>query len=334
MGLGIFAGIDIPAYSVLDEYFGELIPPAEADKRNDDYCFEIPGVAHSAAQDYGNWTRFVNHCCESYNVEAVDDVIGGRRTITFKSLEAIPSGTQLFIDYGTKYFGDPGNMLMCNCPDYPGLHLPPGQDDSTSGNSQAFPGPPVGDTIVVAPDMGVSARNTWITDTKSWLNQREPGGYPHWTALHWRFLEQLMRRRRHFNRNDWSNKYGYGSLSPSRSDPLVGKYVTHSRASMQIREWHIDVIKVFQHDNVCGTKKGVRWEKKELLGRLFALIIADRRRSRRAGLDNRRARSMTPPDPAPPVPGTPAGARPQAGVLPTPPATVRPQATSIPQAAA
>lgn len=338
MGLGVFAGAEIFEGELLDEYFGELIPPRMAAARTDDnYSFEVRSVASCSARDYANWTRFVNHSCRDYNVEAVNDVLGGRRTITFRALRRIGRGEELLIDYGVKYFGDAEGEIMCRCSAFPQPHIPPNQTDTALQTQQAFPGPSVTPKAIKPPDITISEQDDWIARNKDWLGKRHPKGYSRWTMVHWRLLEQLIRRR--WRNRDWRSKPEFKDISSSRGDPLLAFVVRTENSRMTIFQWHLDVVKAFQQDNVCGTKEGKQWETTDVLKRLFAVNVAARRRRKRSERKEPAATTL-PLDPenipmTPPATGHPektSGIRypdlpsdipePPSG-LPTPPATVR-----------
>lgn len=321
MGYGVFAATPIFNGQLLDEYFGELLPPRVAAARHDDdYLFGIRNVASSSARDFANWTRFVNHSCRDFNVEAVNDVLGGRRTITFRACRNIKRGDELLIDYGTDYFGDKeGEEILCRCPAFPNPHIPPNQVNKAPENQQAFAGQQP-QPSVKPPDVSIAQQNAWITESKAWLAGIDPNGHSHWTMLHWRLLEQLIRRRR--NHNDWRSKPEYNSIPSSRGDPLIATYITKERSQMKIFEWHLDVAKAFQRDTVCGTRQGVPWETSDLLKRIFAVNVAARRRRRKSG--RRRSFATTPTlTQEPATPPGPSGTAP--GNIPTPPATGGPE---------
>lgn len=333
MGFGVFAGEEILEGQLLDEYFGELIPPRVAAARHDDdYLFEIKGTCSISARDYANWTRFVNHSCQQFNVEAVDDVLGGRKTITFRAIRNISRGEELLINYGLNYFGDTGTIILCTCPALPNAHIPPGQENRPADDRQAFPGLPSPPNSI-PPDIPIVAQNAWVARNKRWLGQQQPNGAPVWTMVHWRLLEQLIRRRH--GRDDWRSKPAFSGLTSSRDDPLLAQYVTTDRSQMKIFQWHLDVVKAFQRDRVCGRRDGVRWDKVDLLKRIFAVNVAARRRRRKSG--RRRSWARTPPRiveepaaaPVTPGPSTPKAPAPGNDLL-TPPASGRPEPTGAP----
>lgn len=318
MGLGVFAGADIAEGQILDEYHGELIPPRmAADRDDDDYIFGIDGIASSSARDYGNWTRFINHACLAFNVEAIEDVLGGRRTITYRALSEINKGDQLFIDYGKNYFGDAGNHILCTCgtPEEP--HLPPGQADSVPETQQAFPSTQAQPAFTWPPDVSIRDQNDWIARHKRWLSYREPNGCSRWTMVHWRFLEQLIRRRRHYK--NWRSNSEYANLPSSKGHSLLSLAVRYKSAQMTIHEWHLDVVKAFQQDGVCGKRQGEEWDTKDLLKRIFAVNVAAMRRRNLSG----RKRSFARTPPLIQEPETPEAGKTGPGNIPTPPTTGR-----------
>lgn len=328
MGLGVFAGRHLLEGEILDEYFGELMPKRLAARRHDDnYIFEIGNVASSTAKEYGNWTRFMNHSCAEFNVEATDDVLGGRRTITFRALKNISEGTQLFIDYGPNYFGKGKGHILCRCPDFKGPHVRP-RDGSKKrkADQDALPQTPARkqkrQKKNIPSDVSTPQKNAWIEKSQTWLDNEAPTGYPHWTILHWRMLERLIRLRRK-DRN-WRGQNEFLEILPSSGDDRIKKPISDERSQLTIMEWHLDVVKAFQNDEVCGTKDGQPWETDEILKRIFALVVAARRRKRRSG---KRGRSLsTSQGPATPAKSESSGTN--SGSSPTPPSTVSPQSTS------
>lgn len=324
MGLGVFAGADICEGELLDEYFGELIPPRMAAARTDDnYSFQVRGVASSSARDYANWTRFVNHSCRDYNVEAVNDVLGGRRTITFRALRRIEPGEELLIDYGVKYFGDAEGEIMCRCSAFPQPHIPPNQTDKALQTQRAFPGPSATPNAIKPPDITISQQDDWIARHKGWLGTRHPKGYSRWTMVHWRLLEQLIRRR--WRNKDWRSKPEFKGLPSSRGDPLLAFEVQRENSRMTIFQWHLDVVKAFQQDNVCGTKDGKQWETTDVLKRLFAVNVAARRRRKRS--ERKGSAATTPPLVQGPATIRPTKTPPR-NIPTTPPRTGKPEKTS------
>lgn len=83
-------------------------------------------ITATAAKEFGNWTRFINHRCLP-NVEADNTHYGGRRAVVFTADRDIARGEQLFISYGRHYFTGLG--LLCKCDVYQGDHLPPAEGE-------------------------------------------------------------------------------------------------------------------------------------------------------------------------------------------------------------
>lgn len=226
---------------------------------------------------------------------------------------------------------------MCRCSAFPQPHIPPNQTDQALQTQQAFPGPSSTPKTIMPPDITMSEQDDWIARNKDWLGKTHPNGYSRWTMVHWRVLEQLIRRR--WRNRDWRSKPEFKDISSSRGDPLLAYVVRTSRSRMKVFQWHLDVVKAFQQDNICGTKDGKQWETIDVLKRLFAVNVAAKRRRKRSEREGSPATTL-PLDPEiiptnPPATGTPdktSGIRypdlpsdipePPSG-LPTPPATVR-----------
>lgn len=127
MGLGVFATQLIRAGGWLDDYVGELMP-FDCWFPDDLYAFDIPGIARCTSQQYGNWTRFVNHHCTP-NVQANDWMVGQRVVMVFRANRDIRPGEQLFIQYGRQYFESA--KRFCKCDAFPEDHFPPPFDVPT-----------------------------------------------------------------------------------------------------------------------------------------------------------------------------------------------------------
>jgi SET domain-containing protein len=101
-GRGVIATRDIPAGERLVEYVGEVITPAEADRR---YPFDEASAHHTFlfsvnnrkiidAAHHGNVARWINHSCDP-NCEAL--IEKGR--VFIYSLRDIKKGEELVYDY-------------------------------------------------------------------------------------------------------------------------------------------------------------------------------------------------------------------------------------------
>ncbi|KAI7777497.1 hypothetical protein LA080_003446 [Diaporthe eres] len=131
LGKGAFATADIPKYTLLGEYLGELVPADWMVDATDPYIFTIEDEFVITAKDYGNWTRFVNHHCDP-NVSAAVGMYGHRRSIVYRANRDIAAGEQLCIHYGENYFSNLG--MSCQCDANPVAHQP-------LGNGPPFPWP-------------------------------------------------------------------------------------------------------------------------------------------------------------------------------------------------
>ena len=87
-----------------------------------------------------------------------------------------------------------------------------------------------------------------------------------WTRQHWLFLDYVLQRRRRAPFNA-----GY----EPRADRYLGKTVRSQGEAMRLERWHLDCIDAFKAE-VGGWDEGV------LAKRLFALILGEERRKRRA----------------------------------------------------
>ena len=101
-GRGVIATRDIPAGEKLVEYVGDIITPAEADRRypfDDDkphhtFLFSVNSRKIIDAAHHGNVARWINHSCDP-NCEAM--VEKGR--VFIYSLRDIRKGEELAYDY-------------------------------------------------------------------------------------------------------------------------------------------------------------------------------------------------------------------------------------------
>ncbi len=104
-GTGIFAACDIPAETVIFEYFGARISQEEADEMPsadpDDpfhtFFFSLSSGDIIDGGQNGNDARWINHSCEP-NCEAQENASGTRVYVV--ALEDISTGTELLYDYG------------------------------------------------------------------------------------------------------------------------------------------------------------------------------------------------------------------------------------------
>lgn len=104
-GTGVFAACDIPANTVIFEYYGTRISQEEADEMPsadpDDpfhtFFFSLSNGQIIDGGNNGNDARWINHSCAP-NCEAQEDENGERVYIV--ALKDIPAGQELLYDYG------------------------------------------------------------------------------------------------------------------------------------------------------------------------------------------------------------------------------------------
>lgn len=68
-------------------------------------------MALISAKRYGNWTRFINHSCDSSTVFRLR-TIGGRERVMVEAVRDIDVFEEVSVDYGAKYWG---NGRFCEC---------------------------------------------------------------------------------------------------------------------------------------------------------------------------------------------------------------------------
>jgi hypothetical protein len=108
-GYGVWTNTDIPALAYIGEYTGMLRKRSFFGRWKNLYCFDY-SIAEGKksgyvidAQDFGNYTRFINHSSEP-NLEPASAYCNGTIHIIIYAKNPIPSGTQLCYDYGEDYW--------------------------------------------------------------------------------------------------------------------------------------------------------------------------------------------------------------------------------------
>jgi hypothetical protein len=115
-GTGVRALSNFKAGTILGEYVGEVIPITRR-CTDEIYSMEqsgflhiwgpgIPGsepLAHTTSAHLGNWTRFINHHCES-NCYFQSIMIGDRVTTIVKVFRDISIFDEITVHYGTRYW--------------------------------------------------------------------------------------------------------------------------------------------------------------------------------------------------------------------------------------
>lgn len=149
-GTGVFAACDIPADTVIFEYFGARISPEEADELpsadpDDPYhtfFFSLSSGEIIDGGQNGNDARWINHSCEP-NCEAQEDEDGERVYIV--ALGDISKGEELLYDYGLVIDEELTDTLkqqyqcLCGAPSCRGTMLAlPG--DTSNDDAAGLPG--------------------------------------------------------------------------------------------------------------------------------------------------------------------------------------------------
>lgn len=120
-GLGVFAATSIPKGTLIIEYTGERITPAEADRRYNDDATDHPRVLLFSVDSRtvidggvgGNDAQFINHSCEP-NCAAVIR----KKRVFVEALRDIEPGEELLYDYHlTRESDDEGleQRYACQC---------------------------------------------------------------------------------------------------------------------------------------------------------------------------------------------------------------------------
>lgn len=53
---------------------------------------------------YGNTSRFANHHCARYNLDAAEVMHGRRRVVAYRAKRDVRAGEELFVHYGMRYW--------------------------------------------------------------------------------------------------------------------------------------------------------------------------------------------------------------------------------------
>lgn len=116
-GWGLFTKNALEKGEYVHEYLGELVSQNEAerrgkiyDERNQTYIFDMSTDFAVDALRKGNKTRFINHS-DTPNIGPLMKVVNGDYRIGFFALKNIPAQTELFFDYGDKFFSATGSFL-------------------------------------------------------------------------------------------------------------------------------------------------------------------------------------------------------------------------------
>jgi len=109
-GLGLFALEPIDKGEFVIEYFGEIIPTAEADRRGGRYLFDLSSRRTIDGSTRKNTARYINHSCRP-NCET--EIKSGKVFIFAR--KNIKPGEELSYDYGREYFNEYIKPHGCRC---------------------------------------------------------------------------------------------------------------------------------------------------------------------------------------------------------------------------
>jgi hypothetical protein len=141
-GTGVRALTNLKIGDILAEYVGEFVPKGR--KCTDDvyglwqvgflgmWCLKVPDpepVGTITSAFLGNWTRYLNHHCDS-NCEFVPIVIGGRATTILRVARDIPMFDELTVNYGESYW----ISRHCHCGSTKCCSPPPSRHDMPLGS--------------------------------------------------------------------------------------------------------------------------------------------------------------------------------------------------------
>jgi hypothetical protein len=130
-GWGLMANKELPRYSFVMEYCGEVCTPEEfeirrgryeCDKRRHYYFMSLKTDEIIDATGKGNLSRFINHSCDP-NCETQKWTVNGKLRVGFFALRNIAKGEELTFDYQFQRFGESAQKCHCgseNCRGYLG----------------------------------------------------------------------------------------------------------------------------------------------------------------------------------------------------------------------
>jgi len=110
MGLGLYAGEDIPEDACIIEYTGRVISKEEELKSRSRYLFTVTEHKTIDGSMRSNIARYINHSCDP-NAEAV---IHKGRVYIF-SIKPIKKDEAISYDYGKEYFDEYLSDGRCKC---------------------------------------------------------------------------------------------------------------------------------------------------------------------------------------------------------------------------
>ena len=115
-GTGLFTMKDIPKNHNIARYTGKVITQEEYDKNPSWYGVAIPhNRIMDAASTQTGLARYANDCrvaniregdCKGNNSRFVKVTRAGKTTVWLRATKNIKAGSEIFISYGRKYWGD------------------------------------------------------------------------------------------------------------------------------------------------------------------------------------------------------------------------------------
>ncbi len=109
LGYGIFTNRLIPRHGYIGEYTGIVRKRRLFGRLKNFYCFDYtigfrrPTPYVIDAQKYGNFSRYINHS-DNPNTETASVLCNGIMHIIFYAITDITQGSQLYCNYGKKYW--------------------------------------------------------------------------------------------------------------------------------------------------------------------------------------------------------------------------------------
>lgn len=115
-GIGIRVLSPIAGGAIVGQFVGELL--SFSDDNTDEVYSLIQYSGHSrvaliSPQFYGNWTRHINHSCDS-SCEFVSMVVGQRIVMAVRAKRTVEMFEEITVDYGDAYWqGKSGSICLC-----------------------------------------------------------------------------------------------------------------------------------------------------------------------------------------------------------------------------
>lgn len=109
-GLGLFTETPIKRNAFVIEYWGKIVPDAEADEIGGKYLFRLENELTILGNHKDNVARLMNHSCKPNCVGEMD----GKRIFIY-ARKYIAPGEELTYDYGKEYWEDHIKPYGCKC---------------------------------------------------------------------------------------------------------------------------------------------------------------------------------------------------------------------------